>query len=72
MVLFYCLKPSVLFGGYVGTERCNEALEKLEKKYDVVVNIQGDEPLIEPEIIDGVVKALQVYILVYYWDALKL
>ncbi|KAJ7981729.1 3-deoxy-manno-octulosonate cytidylyltransferase, mitochondrial-like [Quillaja saponaria] len=42
-----------------GTERCNEALHKLEKKYDVVVNIQGDEPLIEPEIIDGVVKALQ-------------
>uniref|UniRef100_A0A5B7BE86 3-deoxy-manno-octulosonate cytidylyltransferase n=1 Tax=Davidia involucrata TaxID=16924 RepID=A0A5B7BE86_DAVIN len=43
-----------------GTERCNEALQKLEKKYDIVVNIQGDEPLIEPEIIDGVVKALQV------------
>ncbi|XWS60824.1 hypothetical protein CRYUN_Cryun07bG0070600 [Craigia yunnanensis] len=42
-----------------GTERCNEVLEKLEKKYDIVVNIQGDEPLIEPEIIDGVVKALQ-------------
>ncbi|PIA26964.1 hypothetical protein AQUCO_08400018v1 [Aquilegia coerulea] len=42
-----------------GTERCNEALLKLEKKYDVVVNIQGDEPLIEPEIIDGIVKALQ-------------
>ncbi|XP_065880087.1 3-deoxy-manno-octulosonate cytidylyltransferase, mitochondrial [Euphorbia lathyris] len=42
-----------------GTERCNEALGKLEKKYDVVVNIQGDEPLIEPEIIDGIVKALQ-------------
>ncbi|KAL3508667.1 hypothetical protein ACH5RR_028068 [Cinchona calisaya] len=42
-----------------GTERCNEALEKLGKKYDIVVNIQGDEPLIEPEIIDGIVKALQ-------------
>ncbi|KAL8131479.1 hypothetical protein AgCh_007423 [Apium graveolens] len=42
-----------------GTERCNEALQKLKKKYDVVVNIQGDEPLIEPEIIDGIVKALQ-------------
>ncbi|KAK1275517.1 hypothetical protein QJS04_geneDACA022474 [Acorus gramineus] len=42
-----------------GTERCNEALQKLEKKYDIVVNIQADEPLIEPEIIDGVVKALQ-------------
>ena len=44
----------------LGTERCNEALHKLEKKYDIVVNIQGDEPLIEPEIIDGIVKALQV------------
>ncbi|OWM67422.1 hypothetical protein CDL15_Pgr019882 [Punica granatum] len=42
-----------------GTERCNEALEKMDKKYDIVVNIQGDEPLIEPEIIDGIVKALQ-------------
>ncbi|XAR56550.1 3-deoxy-manno-octulosonate cytidylyltransferase [Bertholletia excelsa] len=42
-----------------GTERCNEALQKLEKEYDVVVNIQGDEPLIEPEVIDGIVKALQ-------------
>lgn len=44
----------------IGTERCNEALQKLGKKYDIVVNIQGDEPLIEPEIIDGIVKALQV------------
>jgi len=44
----------------IGTERCNEALQKLGKNYDIVVNIQGDEPLIEPEIIDGVVKALQV------------
>jgi len=44
----------------IGTERCNEALQKLGKNYDIVINIQGDEPLIEPEIIDGVVKALQV------------
>ncbi|KAI3891416.1 hypothetical protein MKX03_020698 [Papaver bracteatum] len=44
-----------------GTERCNEALEKLEKKYDIIVNILGGEPLIEPEIIDGIVKALQSY-----------
>ncbi|CAI9754983.1 unnamed protein product [Fraxinus pennsylvanica] len=42
-----------------GTERCNEAHQKLGNKYDIVVNIQGDEPLIEPEIIDGIVKALQ-------------
>lgn len=48
---------------YPGTERCNEALKKLSKKYDIVVNIQGDEPLVEPEIIDGVVKALQVIVL---------
>ncbi|PON32227.1 Acylneuraminate cytidylyltransferase [Parasponia andersonii] len=41
------------------TERCNEAVQKLDKKYDIVVNIQGDEPLLEPEIIDGIVKALQ-------------
>ena len=49
---------------YAGTERCNEALQKLEKKYDIVVNIQGDEPLIEPEIIDGIVKALQVKLVI--------
>lgn len=42
-----------------GAERCSEAVQKLNKKYDIVVNIQGDEPLIEPEIIDGIVKALQ-------------
>lgn len=42
-----------------GTERCTEALQKLTKKFDIVVNIQGDEPLIDPEIIDGVVMALQ-------------
>lgn len=50
-----------MFISIVGAERCSEALQKLEKKYDIVVNIQGDEPLIEPEIIDGIVKALQVY-----------
>ncbi|MGM0565152.1 MAG: 3-deoxy-manno-octulosonate cytidylyltransferase [Bacteroidota bacterium] len=34
-----------------GTERCHEALIKEEKKgnaFDVVVNIQGDEPYIDP------------------------
>ncbi|KAF9672804.1 hypothetical protein SADUNF_Sadunf11G0082300 [Salix dunnii] len=44
---------------HIGTERCHEALHKLDKTYDVVVNIQGDEPLIEPEIIDGIVRSLQ-------------
>lgn len=51
---------NVHFYQRIGTERCNEVLQKLEKKYDIVVNIQGDEPLLEPEIIDGIVKALQV------------
>lgn len=36
-----------------GTDRCAEALDNIEKqtntRYDVVVNIQGDEPFIQPE-----------------------
>jgi 3-deoxy-manno-octulosonate cytidylyltransferase (CMP-KDO synthetase) len=34
-----------------GTDRCCEVLEKLEalgKQFDVVINIQGDEPFIDP------------------------
>jgi 3-deoxy-manno-octulosonate cytidylyltransferase (CMP-KDO synthetase) len=43
-----------------GTDRCFEALEKLGKdKYEVVVNIQGDEPFIHPEQINKVVKAFE-------------
>ncbi|KAL3505116.1 hypothetical protein ACH5RR_034957 [Cinchona calisaya] len=47
----------------LGTEKCMKLLKKLGKKYDIVVNIQGDEPWIEPEIIDGIVKAPQVKLL---------
>ena len=32
-----------------GTDRCCEALEILEEHYDAVVNIQGDEPFIDPQ-----------------------
>ncbi len=39
-----------------GTERINEAYKKLNVRYDLVVDIQGDEPLISPFHIDQVVK----------------
>jgi 3-deoxy-manno-octulosonate cytidylyltransferase (CMP-KDO synthetase) len=43
-----------------GTDRCFEALEKLGKdKYDVVVNIQGDEPFIHPEQINKVLTCFE-------------
>ena len=42
-----------------GTVRCHEAVTKLPGSYDIVINIQGDEPLMEPHIIDDVVRALQ-------------
>ncbi len=32
-----------------GTDRCLEAVLKLDMEFDVVVNIQGDEPLISPD-----------------------
>jgi 3-deoxy-manno-octulosonate cytidylyltransferase (CMP-KDO synthetase) len=42
-----------------GTDRCCEALEKTEalnnRKYQVVVNIQGDEPFINPQQIEKLV-----------------
>ena len=37
-----------------GTERIFEGLTKLKKKYDLIVDIQGDEPLISPYHIDKV------------------
>jgi 3-deoxy-manno-octulosonate cytidylyltransferase (CMP-KDO synthetase) len=32
-----------------GTDRCYEALSKTEGNFDVVINIQGDEPFVKPE-----------------------
>lgn len=42
-----------------GTERCEAAAKilKLHQKFDVIVNVQGDEPLIDPELIHRVAIA---------------
>src|ERR1700744_627815 len=31
-----------------GTDRCWEALQQLDEPYQYIINIQGDEPLIDP------------------------
>ncbi len=59
------IKNHVLdFGGKVvmtspnhqsGTDRCYEALQLMGETFDVVVNIQGDEPFIQPQQIEKVV-----------------
>ncbi len=42
-----------------GTDRCMDALIQLKEEYNYVVNIQGDEPFIEPEQIDELAAVLQ-------------
>lgn len=39
-----------------GTDRCNEVMGKMQEKFDAVINIQGDEPFIQPEQIDLLAK----------------
>ena len=41
-----------------GTDRCCEALDILETQYDAVVNIQGDEPFIDPKEINLLVDLI--------------
>ncbi len=55
-----CVKT---FGGNVvmtspthrsGTDRCHEAYTKIGKTFDVIINVQGDEPFIQPEQIETI------------------
>lgn len=43
-----------------GTDRCAEAAERVDPhgQYDVVLNIQGDQPFIDPEYIDRLVRTV--------------
>lgn len=63
------LEHVVAFGGEAfmtsenhpsGTDRCFEALQKAGggSKFDYIINIQGDEPYIDPETIDQMAKLL--------------
>ena len=40
-----------------GTDRLAEVAEMFPE-YDIIINVQGDEPLIEPDVIDALAKAL--------------
>jgi 3-deoxy-manno-octulosonate cytidylyltransferase (CMP-KDO synthetase) len=42
-----------------GTDRCYEALKQLQGNYQYVINIQGDEPFIDPEQINELAAVLQ-------------
>lgn len=42
-----------------GTERCAEAVERIRGQYDVVVNIQGDEPFISSEQLKTLVDIME-------------
>lgn len=42
-----------------GTDRCYEALQRVGGDYDVVINVQGDEPFIQPEQIKALIACFE-------------
>jgi len=43
-----------------GTERCSDALGRLEQSYDVIVNLQGDAPLTPHWFVEDLVSAMLI------------
>lgn len=37
-----------------GTDRCFEVVQKLQQTYDIIVNVQGDEPFVDPSQLQSV------------------
>ncbi len=55
-----CGATAILTGpASTGTDRVAEAARKLSPKADLVVNLQGDEPLIAPDAITALVEAME-------------
>jgi len=42
-----------------GTDRCRAALKSMRESFDLAINIQGDEPFIDPEQINQVIDILK-------------
>jgi len=42
-----------------GTDRCAEVVQSLDKTYDIIINIQGDEPLVKATEIDTLIYLLK-------------
>lgn len=45
-----------------GTERCGEVVERLERQgytYDIIINVQGDEPFVEPTQLQTLIDAFK-------------
>ncbi|MDY5969904.1 MAG: 3-deoxy-manno-octulosonate cytidylyltransferase [Bacteroidales bacterium] len=42
-----------------GTDRCGEVLERMDEEYDVVINVQGDEPFVDAEQLTTLAKVFQ-------------
>ena len=56
-----------------GTERCAEAAQTLElDSNDIVVDIQGDEPLLNPNDINNLIKNNQANLLTSAKDIVKM